>query len=95
MNPLKVTADGLQTQASRCAELATELMGNTAPAGAGSSWLATTAAVNTAHAGLGAAMGASVARMGATATTLAGAGAGFTENETHSAAALSAITQER
>lgn len=51
---LRVTADGLQALAGRCATLAGELSAAVAPSGAVLSWQANAVAVNAAHARAGA-----------------------------------------
>lgn len=60
---LRVTADGLQALAGRCATLAGELSAAVAPSGAVLSWQANAVAVNAAHARAGAAAAAVSARM--------------------------------
>ncbi|WP_237049917.1 hypothetical protein, partial [Mycobacterium tuberculosis] len=55
---LRVTADGLQALAGRCATLAGELSAAVAPSGAVLSWQANAVAVNAAHARAGAAAAA-------------------------------------
>ncbi|WP_236742150.1 hypothetical protein [Mycobacterium tuberculosis] len=67
---LRVTADGLQALAGRCATLAGELSAAVAPSGAVLSWQANAVAVNAAHARAGAAAAAVSARMRATAAAL-------------------------
>lgn len=61
---LRVTADGLQALAGRCATLAGELSAAVAPSGAVLSWQANAVAVNAAHARAGAAAAAVSAECG-------------------------------
>lgn len=76
---LRVTADGLQALAGRCATLAGELSAAVAPSGAVLSWQANAVAVNAAHARAGAA-----AALGQAARRYAG-------QDTAAAAALGAV----
>jgi hypothetical protein len=89
---LQVSADGLRGQAGWCESLAGRLAGNSAPSGAGSSVLASSAAVNAAHAQTAAAAMRCTFRMQATATKLAIASTGYGENEAGSAAQLRALS---
>ncbi|AMC42756.1 alanine-rich protein [Mycobacterium tuberculosis] len=85
---LRVTADGLQALAGRCATLAGELSAAVAPSGAVLSWQANAVAVNAAHARAGAAAAAVSARMRATAAALGQAARRYAGQDTAAAAAL-------
>lgn len=89
---LRVTADGLQALAGRCATLAGELSAAVAPSGAVLSWQANAVAVNAAaHARAGAAAAAVSARMRATAAALGQAARRYAGQDTAAAAALGAV----
>lgn len=89
---LRVTADGLQALAGRCATLAGELSAAVAPSGAVLSWQANAVAVNAAHARAGAAAAAVSARMRATAAAALGQAARrYAGQDTAAAAALGAV----
>ncbi|CCC44913.1 hypothetical alanine rich protein [Mycobacterium canettii CIPT 140010059] len=88
---LRVTADGLQALAGRCATLADELSAAVEPSGAVLSWQANAVAVNAAHARAGAAAAAVSARMRATATALGQAARRYAGQDTAAAAALGAV----
>jgi hypothetical protein len=90
---LRVSDPGLRVQAGWCESLAGKLAGNSAPTGAGSSVLASSAAVNAAHAQIAAAGIRCTFRMHATATKLAVGSIGYGENEANSAAQLRALGQ--
>ena len=64
MAELQVSDDGLRVQAGWCESLAGRLAGNTGPAGAGSSVLASSAAVGAAHAQIAAAFARDRSRRG-------------------------------
>ena len=89
---LQVSDDGLRVQAGWCESLAGRLAGNSAPAGAGSSVLASSAAVNAAHVQIAEAGIRCTSRVRATATKLAVAATGYGENEAGSAAQLPALS---
>ncbi|WP_193586634.1 hypothetical protein, partial [Mycobacterium tuberculosis] len=84
---LRVTADGLQALAGRCATLAGELSAAVAPSGAVLSWQANAVAVNAAHARAGAASAAVSARMRATAAALGQAARRYAGQDTAAAGA--------
>ncbi len=88
---LRVTADGLQALAGRCATLADELSAAVEPSGAVLSWQANAVAVNTAHVRAGAAGAAVSARMRATAAALGQAAHRYTRQDAAAAAALGAV----
>lgn len=88
---LRVTADGLQALAGRCATLAGELSAAVAPSGAVLSRQANAVAVNAAHARAGAAAAAVSARMRATAAALGQAARRYAGQDTAAAAALGAV----
>jgi len=88
---LQVSDDGLRVQAGWCESLAGRLAGNSGPAGAGSSVLASSAAMNAAHAQIAAAAIRCTFRVQTTATKLAVASGGYGENEAGSAAQLRAL----
>jgi hypothetical protein len=88
---LQVSQDGLGAEAGGCESVAVRLAGNSAPAVAGSSLLASSAAVNAAHAQIGAAGMRCAVRVQATATKLAAASAGYGDNEASSAALFRAL----
>jgi hypothetical protein len=85
---LQVSEGGLRDQASWCEALATRLATNSAPAGAGSSPLASSAAVNISHAQVVAAGMRCAIRMQTTAAKLAAASDGYGSTEASSAAQL-------
>jgi hypothetical protein len=89
---LQVSDDGLRVQASWCESLASKLVANDGPTGAGSAWVRSAAAVNASNTEVAAAGVRCTFRMQATATKLAAAATGYTENEDSSAAQLRAIT---
>lgn len=78
---LRVTADGLQALAGRCATLAGELSAAVAPSGAVLSWQANAVAVNAAHARIRA----------LTAAALGQAARRYAGQDTAAAAALGAV----
>jgi hypothetical protein len=88
---LQVSDGGLGAQAGWCGSLAGRLAGNSAPAGAGSSPLASSAAVNAAHPQIAAAGVRCASRVQATAAKLAVAATGYGDNEASSATQLRAL----
>lgn len=88
---LQVSDAGLRVQAGWCESLAGRLAANSAPTGAGSSALASSAAVNATQMQIAAAGIRCAGRMQATATKLAAGSVGYGENETSSAAQLRAL----
>ena len=88
---LQVSDGGLRVQAAWCESLAGTLAGNSAPTGAGSSVLASSASVDAAHAQIAAAGARCTSRMQATAAKLALATRGYGQNEASSAAQLRAL----
>jgi hypothetical protein len=91
IDELQVNGDGLRAEAGWCASLAGRLAGSSAPAGAGSSPLASSAVVSAAHAGIAAAGTRCSFRIQATAARLALASVGYFENEASSAAQMRAL----
>jgi len=89
---LRVSGDGLRTQAGWCESLVARLAGNSAPTkGMGSSALASGAAVNAAHALVAAAGIRCTSRVQSMATDLSAASDGYAENELRSAAEFRAL----